>query len=151
MVRDKRPTALTAWIPGVVIQQKGPLTYIVKVCNGKLWKRHIDHLRLSSPPDMQEDSAPYSSAPTVLPAARVDPSTPRSCTNTCCSYWSFCNISYRSSDTFSKNTCTSYTSLSIENSTSDWSLCWHLYAHVTELLTDHSFHFIEERKCSNLL
>ena len=78
MVRDKRPTALTAWIPGVVVQQKGPLTYIVKVCDGKMWKRHIDHLRLSSPQDMQEDSAPYSSAPTVLPAARVDPSTPPS-------------------------------------------------------------------------
>ena len=76
MVRDKRPTALTAWIPGVVIQQKGPLTYIVKVCDGKLWKRHIDHLRLSSPaPDMQEDSTPYSSAPTVLPAALLASST----------------------------------------------------------------------------
>ena len=73
MVRDKRPAAPTAWIPGVIVQQKGPLTYVVKVFDGQLWKRHVDHLRLSSPPDGQEDSAPYPQAPVVPPAPIVPP------------------------------------------------------------------------------
>ena len=76
MVRDKRPTAPTAWIPGVIVQQKGPLTYVVKVLDGLLWKRHVDHLRLSSPPDGQEDSGPYPKAPIVPPAPPPADSSP---------------------------------------------------------------------------
>ena len=33
------------WIPGTVVKQKGPLTYLVKVRETQVWKRHIDHLR----------------------------------------------------------------------------------------------------------
>ena len=34
------------WIPGVVVQQSGPLTFLVDVGEGRVWKRHIDHLKL---------------------------------------------------------------------------------------------------------
>ena len=78
MVRDKRPTALTAWVPGVIVQQIGPLTYLFKIYDGQLWKRHTDHLRISSPPYLQEDSASYPSTPSttdVSPDTPADPLT----------------------------------------------------------------------------
>ena len=43
MVRDFRPHT-SKWMKGVVIQQLGPVTYTVEV-EGKLLKRHVDHLR----------------------------------------------------------------------------------------------------------
>ena len=43
MVRDFRPHS-SKWMKGVVIQQPGPITYTVEV-DGKLLKRHNDHLR----------------------------------------------------------------------------------------------------------
>ena len=43
MVRQFR--AGPKWIPGTILKQTGPLSYIVKVHNGLEWKRHVDHLR----------------------------------------------------------------------------------------------------------
>ena len=43
MAKNLRPGA--AWVPGVVVERVGPLTYLVQVDDGGLWKRHIDHLR----------------------------------------------------------------------------------------------------------
>ena len=43
MAKNLRPGA--AWVPGVVVERVGPLTYLVQVGDGELWKRHIDHLR----------------------------------------------------------------------------------------------------------
>ena len=43
MVRDFCPNACK-WMKGVVVQQLGPVTYTVEV-EGKLLKRHVDHLR----------------------------------------------------------------------------------------------------------
>lgn len=34
-----------SWIPGVIAQQLGPLTYLVDLRDGRLWKRHVDHLK----------------------------------------------------------------------------------------------------------
>ena len=42
MVRDFHPNT-SKWMKGVVIQQLGPVTYTVEV-DGKLLKRHVDHL-----------------------------------------------------------------------------------------------------------
>ena len=36
------------WIPGVIVQQLGPLTYSVQVRDGICWRHHIDQLRESS-------------------------------------------------------------------------------------------------------
>ena len=34
------------WMPGLVVEHKGPLTYIIPLDSGMLWRRHIDQLRL---------------------------------------------------------------------------------------------------------
>ena len=44
MVRNLHPTG-PKWIPGIIMKQTGPLSYIVQVEHGLEWKRHIDHLR----------------------------------------------------------------------------------------------------------
>ena len=33
------------WIPGTIVQQLGPLTYMIEVSAGKFWKRHVDHVK----------------------------------------------------------------------------------------------------------
>ena len=33
------------WLQGVVAKRLGPLTYLVDVLDGRLWKRHIDHVK----------------------------------------------------------------------------------------------------------
>ena len=35
------------WVRGVIIKRKGPVTYLVRVDNGTVWKRHVDHIRSS--------------------------------------------------------------------------------------------------------
>ena len=42
VVRDFRHP--NKWIPGVILRMLGPVTYHVRVENGKVVKRHIDHL-----------------------------------------------------------------------------------------------------------
>ena len=32
------------WVPAVIIETLGPLTYLVEMTNNLLWKRHIDLL-----------------------------------------------------------------------------------------------------------
>ena len=33
------------WMPGIIVQQLGPLTYMIEVSAGKFWKRHVDHVK----------------------------------------------------------------------------------------------------------
>ena len=33
------------WMVGVVVECKGPLSYVVQVNHGMLWRRHLDQLR----------------------------------------------------------------------------------------------------------
>ena len=33
------------WIPGVIAQKIGLLTYQIDVLGGRLWKRHVDHIK----------------------------------------------------------------------------------------------------------
>ncbi len=33
------------WTPGIVVKQKGPVSYEVKVAEGLVWRRHADQLR----------------------------------------------------------------------------------------------------------
>ena len=35
----------TKWVPGVVVQSIGPLTYMIQLDDHSLWKRHVDHIR----------------------------------------------------------------------------------------------------------
>ena len=33
------------WVPGVVAQRLGPLTYLIDILDGRLWKRYVDHIK----------------------------------------------------------------------------------------------------------
>ena len=48
------------WVPGVIIQQLGPLTFLIQVESGVMWRRHIDHLRAHNGSDAAQ--------PTVTPS-----------------------------------------------------------------------------------
>ena len=52
MVRNYRPGS--KWLPATVRRQLGPLTYIVKLCNGQEWKRHVDQIRGYQPATEEE-------------------------------------------------------------------------------------------------
>ena len=43
MTRNFRPGS--DWVPGIILRKSGPLSYLVKVGDGQVWKRHVDHLR----------------------------------------------------------------------------------------------------------
>lgn len=43
MARNLRPG--TEWVPAVVVERLGPLTYLVETSEHLIWKRHIDLLR----------------------------------------------------------------------------------------------------------
>ena len=32
------------WVPGVIVEQLGTLTFLVQIDNGMFWKRHVDQL-----------------------------------------------------------------------------------------------------------
>ena len=80
LVRNYRPGE--DWIPGTVIDRKGPHLYTVQVANGLLWRRHIDQPKevRDSPqeensPDVvtqpYEASPPESTTPTVTDTTEV--------------------------------------------------------------------------------
>ena len=33
------------WVPGIVEEMQGPLTYLIHLDTGQRWKRHVDHVR----------------------------------------------------------------------------------------------------------
>ena len=37
------------WVPGTIIAQRGPGSYLMKVQGGRTWRRHVDHLREFQP------------------------------------------------------------------------------------------------------
>ncbi len=43
LVRNMHPGP--DWIPGVILSQLGPVTYLVDLGEGRSWKRHVDHLK----------------------------------------------------------------------------------------------------------
>ena len=49
----------TPWVQATVTDQVGPLSYLVELPNGDLWRRHIDHLRAghSRPSEDAEESS----------------------------------------------------------------------------------------------
>ena len=44
MVKNMRPG--DNWIPGVIMKQLGPVSFLVDVGEGRAWKRHLDHLKI---------------------------------------------------------------------------------------------------------
>ena len=58
------------WVLGVIIQQLGPLTFLVQVESGATWRRHIDHLRARNGSDAPQ--------PTITPDTDTDVFIPES-------------------------------------------------------------------------
>ena len=60
MARNWRPG--TPWVPGVVVEKLGPLSYLIQVETEQLWKRHMDHLRVlrDTPVALEQSRAPDS-------------------------------------------------------------------------------------------
>ena len=72
------------WIPGVIVSSTGPVSYTIKLEDGRVVRRHIDHVRdrstpesSASPPtsDPIEDFGffPVLSADTSAPPSRQEP------------------------------------------------------------------------------
>ena len=38
------------WVAGVIVERLGPLTYLLQMDTGQLWKRQLDHLHVSDKP-----------------------------------------------------------------------------------------------------
>ena len=52
----------TSWLKGTLTEKNGPLSFIVKLDDGRILHRHIDHIRVdeaNSPDGAQESSFPY--------------------------------------------------------------------------------------------
>ena len=49
------------WVAGVIVERLSPLTYLVQVDTGQLWKRHLDHLRVRGDKPVSEDTQPQES------------------------------------------------------------------------------------------
>ena len=62
------------WLPGVITERLGPVTYLVRVKNNLTWKRHVDQLR-SRPNDLNEDTDPEPESDTMStgPATSTEP------------------------------------------------------------------------------
>ena len=87
MAKNLRPGP--DWVPAVVVERLGPLTYLVETADRLLWKRHIDLLRelavrhpISETQDSEDPEPPdidvpvVDSGPPVLSAPPVMPTVP---------------------------------------------------------------------------
>ena len=72
MVRNLRPG--DAWIPGVIVKMLGPVSYLVDVGEGRVWKRHVDHLKQRDLPDPEHSSLEETDS--ELPTPETDVATP---------------------------------------------------------------------------
>ena len=67
------------WLPGTVTQKKGPLSFLIKLADGRVFHRHIDHIRerppsadipISTHPlhdNWPDDTIPHNSNPSEHP------------------------------------------------------------------------------------
>ena len=71
------------WLFGTIVNTKGPLCYIVKLSDGRYFKRHIDHLRktditdhYATVPDVSGDFIPFQSPTTTTTAQQANSELP---------------------------------------------------------------------------
>jgi len=60
------------WIPGVVIEKSGPVSYVVKLSDDKNVRRHIDHVRLRYAENVSQNTSVTSDTFDDLPADLPD-------------------------------------------------------------------------------
>ena len=75
MAKNLRPGP--NWIPAVVVERLGPLSYLVETEDRELWRRHVDLLKELAVPDYRSPSGtgPGGGAPAVVSPGRSDLST----------------------------------------------------------------------------
>lgn len=64
------------WIPGIIVNQLGPVTYLVEVSEGRMWKRHVDHIKDHTPGDLSPRAQGPEEAVEIdldIPAASTEP------------------------------------------------------------------------------
>ena len=66
------------WLQGTVIERKGPLSYLVQLASGTVWRRHVDHMLESVDSPLEETVTPEPVTPELeeLPRLPLSPSTP---------------------------------------------------------------------------
>ena len=66
-------TAHKSWIPGIVSEVKGPLSYHVTIADGRIFRRHVEHIR---PRTCTATAADSSASDTEIPPITTAPNTP---------------------------------------------------------------------------
>ena len=54
------------WLAGCIIQKHGPLSYMIKLPDGQIIRRHHDHARIRSSAEVSQDNIPDDNM--ILPA-----------------------------------------------------------------------------------
>ena len=77
------------WIVGTIANSRGPVSYIVKLTDGRHVRRHVDHLRKTEAPTSEHDTeaevlddcfpvpVPTQTTPTPVDPPNTDPTTLR--------------------------------------------------------------------------
>ena len=65
--------AAPTWLPGVLQQCLGPVTFTVGLTDGRVWRRHIDHLRARLPEENVTTTSPRPPESSFLPARAIPP------------------------------------------------------------------------------
>ena len=64
-------------VAGIVIEWKGPLSYLVQLASGTVWRRYVDHMLESVDSPLEETVTPEPVTPELeLPRFPLSPSTP---------------------------------------------------------------------------
>ena len=73
LTRNYRPGPL--WLPGIIEERTGPLSYVVKLGSGLRWKRHVDQL-LSSNSNSSPTSDPIGYPPVPVSSTPLSDQVP---------------------------------------------------------------------------
>ena len=66
------------WLQGAVIKRKGPLSYLVQLASGTVWKRYVDHMLESVDSPLEKTVTPEPITPELAELLRfpLSPNTP---------------------------------------------------------------------------
>ena len=93
MARNLRPG--NDWVPAVIVERLGPVSYLVETADHQLWRRHLDHLKeirgSAHPEQGQQEHTPEEDLPSARANVGGDPVPYSSCSTSCSTsrtkYW----------------------------------------------------------------
>ena len=65
--------AAPKWLPGILLHCLGPVSFTVGLTDGRVWRRHTDHIRARLPEENVTTTSPRPTERAVLPARDVLP------------------------------------------------------------------------------